>query len=352
MDFSNFPIRMTGPSGKKKFAYVTFLMLNDNYLPGALVVGHGMRRHSTQACLVCLVTEGVSAPAREALGSIFDHVPEVEPIYVPHKRRQQRQDRPYFFTRINSLRLGGDGNLGFDFEKIAVVDADLLPLKNCDHLFSLPVPAGVLNEAKSHVIRSDDAGRYEITNEMLETGKWEWHRKYDAICPHGCPVPSEITDRVAADPTNMGMNGSLFVLKPSFREYEEILRHVQQAEIQKLVGDQFDWPDMQYLTMRWSGQWTNIDARFSGMNGYPHPSVLFATHFAGFKPWYFNRPGAMKRYARYPDFQLWFDIFLEMIEKNQNLLEIGKLRRLTGSILQLSPNKKKPIHKEWMGFER
>ncbi len=150
----------------------------------------------------------------------------------------------------------------------------------------------------------------------------------------------------------MGMNGSLFVLKPSFREYEEILRHVQQAEIQKLVGDQFDWPDMQYLTMRWSGQWTNIDARFSGMNGYPHPSVLFATHFAGFKPWYFNRPGAMKRYARYPDFQLWFDIFLEMIEKNQNLLEIGKLRRLTGSILQLSPNKKKPIHKEWMGFER
>ena len=336
MDFSDRPKKMRGPNGHPKFAYVTFLMLNDNYLPGALVVGFGLRKQSTDARLVCLVTDGVSWPARAALESIFDHVPEVEPIYVPHKRRQQRQDRPYFFTRVHSLRLGTDGDLGLTFEKIAVLDADLLPLRHCDHLFSLPAPAGVLNEAKSHVIQTNDAGRYNITNEMLEAGKWEWHRKYDSICPHGFPVPSEITDRVATDPTNMGMNGALFVLQPSFHEYEEILRDVQQPKIQKLVGDLFDWPDMQYLTLRWSGQWTNIDARFSGMNGYPHPSVLFATHFAGFKPWYFHRATAMRRYARYPDFQIWFGVYVEMVEKNPNLLDIEKLRGLTTSISKIS----------------
>ena len=344
MDFNVSPIKMRGPTGHPRFAYVTFLMLNDNYLPGALVVGYGLRRLSTQARLICMVTDGVSDLARKALESIFDHVPEVEPIYVPHRRRQQRQDRPFFFTRVNSLRLGRDGNLGLAFDKIAVVDADLLPLKNCDHLFSLPAPAGVLNEAKSHVIQSNDVGRYEITKQMLKTGKWEWHKKYDTICPHGSPVPTEITDRVATDPTNMGMNGALFVLEPSLHEFEEILRDVRHPEIQKLVGDLFDWPDMQYLTMRWSGKWTNIDVRFSGMNGYPHPSILFATHFAGFKPWYFNRPKAMNGYARYPDFQLWFEVYLEMIKKNQDLLEMGKLRRLTTSILQLLQKKEKPIH--------
>lgn len=339
MDFSDCPRKWKGSTSTPRYAYVTFVMLNDNYLPGALMVGYGLKRQSTQARLVCMVTDGVSTSAREGLESLFHHVPEVDPIYVPHKRRQQRQDRPYFFTRINSLRLGSDGNLGFDFEKIAVVDADLLPLRNCDHLFSLPTPAGMLNEAKSHVIQSGDAGRYEITNEMLKTGKWEWHRKYDSICPHGSPVPSEITNRVATDPTNMGMNGALFVLEPSFHEYEEILRDVRHPELQKLVGDLFDWPDMQYLTMRWSGKWTNIDARFSGMNGYPHPSILFATHFAGFKPWYFNRPKAMKRYARYPDFQLWFEIYLEMMGKNQNLQKIKKLSRLRERILHLQNNK-------------
>ena len=332
MDFSDTPNRMNGPNGKPRFAYVTFVMLNDNYLPGALVAGSSLRKQSTQAELVCLVTDGVSPPARLALESLFDHVPKVEPIFVPHKRRQQRQDRPYFFTRIQSLRLGTDGDLGYGFEKIAVIDADLLPLRYCDHLFCLPAPAGVLNETKSHLIQSNEGGKYEVTDEMLETGKWKWHRKYDSICPHGFSVPSEITDRVARDPANMGMNGALFVLKPSSGEYEKILCDVQRPEIQRLVGGAFDWPDMQYLTMRWSGKWTNIDARFSGMNGFPHPSLLFATHFAGFKPWYIHRINAMKRYARFPDFQLWFEVYVELVEENPKLLEIGKLRRLAVSI--------------------
>ena len=332
MDFSDNPHQMNDPNGKSRFAYVTFVMLNDNYLPGALVAGSSLRRQSTQAELICFVTDGVSSPARLALESLFDHVPKVEPIFVPHKRRQQRQDRPYFFTRIHSLRLGKDGDLGFGFEKIAMIDADLLPLRYCDHLFCLSAPAGVLNETKSHVIQNDEWGKYEVTNEMLKSGKWGWHRRYDSICPHGFPVPSEITDRVAKDPTNMGMNGALFVLEPSSSEYEKILFDVQRPETQRLVGDAFDWPDMQYLTMRWSGKWTNIDARFSGMNGYPHPSVLFATHFAGFKPWYIHRANAMKRYARYPDFQLWFEVFVEMVEETPELLKIGKLRRLTASI--------------------
>ena len=342
MDFSDIPNQMNAPNGKPRFAYVTFVMLNDNYLPGALVAGFSLRKQSTQAELVCLVTDGVSLPARLALESLFDHVPKVEPIFLPHKRRQQRQDRPYFFTRIHSLRLGTDGDLGYGFDKIVVIDADLLPLKYCDHLFCLPAPAGVLNETKSHVIQNDKEGNYKVTKKILKSGRWEWHRRYDPICPHGFPVPSEITDRVAKDPTNMGMNGALFVLEPSSSEYEKILSDVQRPVIQRLVGDVFDWPDMQYLTMRWSGKWTNIDARFSGMNGYPHPSVLFATHYAGFKPWYIHRVNAMKRYARYPDFQHWFQMYVEMVEGNPKFLEIGKLRRLTVRISDFLQNKKSP----------
>lgn len=329
---------MLRPNGQPRYAFVTFLMLNDNYLPGALVVAHGLRRQSTRAALVCLVTEGVSGAARCALRLLFDRVLEVDRLYVPHSRRQERQDRPYFFTRLHGLRLGADGDLGCDFEKIVLVDADVLPMKHCDHLFSLDTPAGIINERKSHFLEIDAAGRYRVPLNAVRTGRWIWHEIYGDICPHGHRVPAQITDRVREDPTNMGMNGSLFVLEPSAVEFDRIVEDVRRPEVQRLIGDLFDWPDMQYLTMRWSGRWRNIDLRFSAMNGYPHLSVLFGTHFAGFKPWYFNRARTMAQYGRYDDFQRWFEVYGEMVTTYPQLLELGKLRRLLEGIRRLKHN--------------
>jgi len=334
VDFEAFspPAQMRRPDGRARFAFVTFLMLNDNYLPGALVLADALRRQETGADLVCLVTEEISPAARTALGTLFDAVVAVPHFYVPHARRQERQDRPYFFTRLNSLRLGADGDLGLDYEKVAVIDADVLPLRQYSHLFGLSSPAGVLNERKSHVLESTEAGAYRVPESALVSGKWGWHQIYDGVCPHGGSVPSDITDRVQLDPSNMGMNGSLFVFCPSRAELEDIRRDVERPEVRRLVGDLFDWPDMQYLTMRWSGHWHSIDVRFSGLNGYPDLSVLCGTHFAGFKPWYFHRAKAMARYTRYPDFQCWFRQFLKMMEEHPQLAAMGKLTRLRAQI--------------------
>ena len=85
-------------------------------------------------------------------------------------------------------------------------------------------------------------------------------------------------------------------------------------------------------TLRWSGQWRNIDLRYSALNGYPHLDVIYGTHFAGFKPWYFQRRAAMERYARYPDFQLWFATYQEMVEAHPQLLRMGKLKRIREDI--------------------
>ena len=133
-------------------AFVTFLMLNDNYLPGALTLGYSLLKQQVSGALVCLITPGVSPQGRRALELIFDQVLEVDLIYVPHARRQERQDRPYFFTRLNALRLGRDGDLGCDFEKIIVIDADVLPIRDYDSLATLDTPAGVINERKSHFV--------------------------------------------------------------------------------------------------------------------------------------------------------------------------------------------------------
>lgn len=325
------PERPATPTRPGACAFATFLMLNDNYLPGALVLAFGLRLQQLGTPLICLVTEGVSARARASLGQLFDDVIDVEPIYVPHARRQERQDRPYFFTRIHALRLGTDGGLGHRFEKVVVLDADLLPLRNYGDLLHLEPPAGVLNEHKSHFVQTDDDGRHVVPRSALEEGRWNWHEIY-ASCPHGEPVPQSISDRPRRDPTNMGFNGSLFVMGPDAGEFEAILRDIERPEVRTLVGDRFDWPDMQYLTLRWSGRWRNIDVRFSALNGYPHLDVIYGTHFAGFKPWYFHRGATMSRYARHPDFQLWFATYLQLMESYPGLEGMGKLKRLRRQI--------------------
>jgi glycogenin glucosyltransferase len=315
-------------------AFATLLMLNDSYLPGALMTGNGLRKQKVSSDLVCLVTEEISRPAREALRQVFDHVIEVEKIRVAHSRAQKRQYLPYVFTKMNALRLGADGDLGTSYRKILMLDADMLPLSRFQRLFELDAPAGILNESKSHLLSADEGGAFEIPDDVLRTGKWHWHKLYEPICPHGERIPAWLTDRVKEQRGNMGINGSLMLVKPSLAEYHEIRRDIESPANLRLLGEFFDWPEMQYLTMRWSGRWTNIDARYSGLNGYPNLELLYGTHFAGFKPWYFRREKSMQRYGRYPDFQRWFREYREMVTEIYPALQKSKrVRRLLDEIV-------------------
>jgi glycogenin glucosyltransferase len=317
-----------------RHAFVTFLMLNDSYLPGALVLAHALAKQRTGADLVCMVTSEITRGARYALDVLFDHVVDVRKIYVPHARRQKRQDRPYMFTRLNALRLGADGDLGFAYDKIVLLDADLLPLRHYARLFEVRAPAGIINEDKAHFVEVDADGQYIVPPSVEETGTWKWHRLYDPICPHGSRIPREITDRVLTDPLNLGINGSLFVLVPSMDEFRRIEADIQRPEVLELVGDQYDWPEMQYLTARWSGQWTNVDLRYAGFNGYPRLSVLYGTHYGGFKPWQVHKP-SMACYGRYPDHQRWFDEYVELVtEAHPELLTVKRLKRLLRGVEQ------------------
>jgi alpha-N-acetylglucosamine transferase len=330
------PRRTRYPDGSARYAFVTFLMMNDSYLAGALVLAYALRKQETQADLVCLITDEITSGAQQALRMLFDRVILVDKVFVPHQRRQERQDRPYLMTRLNALRLGPDGDLGCRYHQIVMLDADLLPLRHYDHLFSLDTPAGIINETKSHVVEIDDQGQYVIPPSVRVDGTWRWHRIYGGICPHGAHIPAEITDRVRLDPANMGINSSLLVLEPSMREFEAMLKDVRRPEILELIGSQFNWPEMQYLTMYWSGRWTNVDLRFSGFNGYPMLSVLFGTHYAGFKPWSFKKSKAMARWARYDDFRLWFHEYQEMTANAYpGLRGIRRLDRLLRNVQEM-----------------
>jgi hypothetical protein len=125
---------------------------------------------------------------------------------------------------------------------------------------------------------------------------------------------------------------------------------IQTPAVQPLVSDTFDWPEMQYLTLRYSGQWTNVDLRFHSLNGYPTLDVLHGVHYTGFKPWQFRRKGSMDRYGRRDDFQLWFRLYREMVQTHPLLQSNRKLRSLLQKINEFtgvtaSPPRPKPAPK-------
>jgi len=301
-------------------AFVTFLIRNDSYLPGALVVAHRLRKMGTKGELVCLVTPDITKQALYALEQLYTHVIKIDYIYVHHSRRQERQDRPYLFTRFAALRLGADGDLGTAYDKVAVLDSDIMPIADYDALFGLKAPAGIINEKKEHCIDASGSKRHE-------GGKWIWHEIYDPVCPHGAPIPKHITDRVLADPGNMGVNACLWVLEPSMAEYQRLLDSLKDESMAELAAG-FSWPEMQYATAFWSGGWTSVDIRYCSFAGYPDLSVLCGTHYAGLKPWDIHKMASVSHYHKYDDFKLWYSEFVEMMTRNPQLKKVPRLQKL------------------------
>ena len=313
-------------SALRRNAFATVVFKNDSYVPGALVLAHSLREQETRADLIVFVTNDVTPTARDALARLYDHVIVVPALERREHCEQGRQYLSQVLTRLHALRLGGDGDLGYAYEKVVLIDADVLPLRCYDHLFLVDGPAGILNE-RAELFREADSHRRYITPSSINHGRWRWHHQYRKW-PHGSPIPQRITDRVLADPSNYGVNTAVLILEPSFNEFDAMARALLYRTGAAQHLEAFRWPDMQFLTAWYSGRWRNIDLCFAGLGGYPDPRVLFGTHFAGPKPWQINHETVIRRFARFPDFQLWYAEFLELLSAHPELRRWRKIARL------------------------
>lgn len=305
-------------------AYVTFVMRNDHYVPGALVFAFALRQQGIKDDIVCLVTPEVSSSSIAALQVVFDNVILVDPLIIFHANRHERQDRPFLFTRFQAFRLGKDGDLGCRYDKLILCDADILPLSNYAALKDLPSPAEILNEYKDHCVASIN-GKYVDTRFKASDDTWHWHQRYQAYL-HGKPIPSAITNRVRHDKQNMGVNACLYVLTPSMKEYNAILQDMQNQYLVREIA-YYPWPEMQYLTLKFSGSWTNIDLRYASFNGYPILDILYGTHFAGIKPWNIEHKSVL-HYHKFDDYKHFKNTFLIMMQAYKPLHKHKKLCRI------------------------
>lgn len=302
------PDDMVNPDGTKNYAYVTLVMLGDLYISAAIVLAYSLRILNTKSDLVVLVTPDVSETGKRILGMFFDKVKEINYVTVPNWRTKKQTHRKYLelvFTKFHLFNLT-------EYKKVLLIDADALVLKHPDHLFSLETPAGTLLENKDLFISYDKEGNYILP----PNGKIKWYDIYCECCPHGSLIPKEMTDRIYKNFSNSGIGGGLMLLKPRKGEFESILRDVSHGKMKYLLENKLVWPEQQYLTLRYSGHWHMIDAKFFGLQGYPHYSVLYGLQYGGDKPFVLNSKIDISIRVEFPDFILWHKFYDEILKEH------------------------------------
>jgi alpha-N-acetylglucosamine transferase len=254
-----------------RYAFTTLLMSGDAYLPGCLAVGAALRWHlGTRAALVCLVDDKVSAEAREVLGRVFDRVPVVERLRAHDSSFPRELLSDAYRDTYTKLHLF-DAEL-FPYERVCFIDADLLPVRCFDHLFTLRAPAAVIESV-------DPTSQFAYVRHMHGVR-------------HGEPVPPTILEPTSDDDVTGGINSGLLVIAPDRARYTDMLARIRRPMSEwgdhhrRLYerGIRYGFPDQHFLQVEFQDAWTAIDPRFNSMRtDIPHS---FGIHWTiGRKPW-------------------------------------------------------------------
>ena len=115
-----------------KKAYATTLTHGDAYAPGVEALGRSLAATGTREPMVLMVTADVSAAARARLSGVGWRLHDVEPVKNPTPAKQQLFPRfDTVFTKLRAWELDA-------FDKVVLLDADMIVLGNIDSLFERP----------------------------------------------------------------------------------------------------------------------------------------------------------------------------------------------------------------------
>jgi lipopolysaccharide biosynthesis glycosyltransferase len=246
-------------------------MSGDAYLPGCLVVGAALRWHvQTRAALICLVDDTVSAGARSMLERVYDRVHLVSRLsahasaYPESLLSDAWRD---VYTKLHVF----DAEL-LPYERVTFVDADLLPLRCFDHLFTLPAPAAVIES-------------------VHPTSQYAYVRHMHGV-RHGAPVPPAILEVTSGDDITGGINAGLLVIRPDRARFLDMVARIRRPmpewgpHHRRLYehGIRYGFPEQHFLQVEFQDAWIAIDPRFNSMRmDVPH---CFGVHWIiGRKPW-------------------------------------------------------------------
>eukprot|EP00930_Biecheleria_cincta_P057677 TRINITY_DN43575_c0_g1_i1.p1 TRINITY_DN43575_c0_g1~~TRINITY_DN43575_c0_g1_i1.p1 ORF type:complete len:674 (+),score=73.58 TRINITY_DN43575_c0_g1_i1:227-2248(+) len=234
------------PSVKGRYAYVITLWgTSKAYVLGALVLGFSIKATGTKHSLVCLHASDVPAGFVALLGKIWEcreieHVDASKELSWPGQAGRFEK----VFTKLRCLSL-------VDFEKILMMDIDMMVLANVDDLFDLAAPAG-MRRGMRHGQKHGDVidGRGFFTG--AGAGTYSWGQ-------------------------GTGINAGVMLLRPSSAVLDEMLTEI--AEPSHPAHIRGNGPEQDFLSRYWAdAPWTHIGVEYNyqlhHMYNAMHPTTV------------------------------------------------------------------------------
>jgi len=290
----------------KKCAWVVLLMVGKAYAPGALVVAQSLRAMKTKHDIVCMVTDDVPFETRAQLQRpIFDHIIEVPYVTRPTRPFKAKKQAELYsgwidrsFTKWNCLKLT-------QYNRVILVDADVVAVTNCDDLFELRPPAACYSNPWAY--------------------PWQTGGVKNPYCreacdlPHGARVPATQIEEALRTKSFVGW-GAMVLLEPNMERFEAFIAMLYADAV---FGEEFNsisgsdeisiaafyaregsgWTHIhqRYLAIPWKKNWVSRDIR--------------AYHFHGRKPWDMGP-------KEYPDLAMWWEVANHLIENYPDLRRV------------------------------
>ncbi|KAK2758368.1 hypothetical protein FQN54_004218 [Arachnomyces sp. PD_36] len=297
----------------------TTLITNAAYIPGLITLDYSLKKSGSKYPLVALYTDTFPAEGHAALdarGIPKKHVPYL----LPSVHKDYEEDSRFYdcWSKLTAFSL-------VDFERIVMLDSDMLVMKNMDELMDISLDDAAMGGSGDRVFACTHAC---LCNPMKKS-----HYPKNWI-PSNCGFTAQHSDPEAAQihgaPATSGLsllNSGVLVINPSSATYNSILERLQvpsststyQFPDQSLLADLFParWVALPYIynalkTLRWEGVHRQI---------WRDEEVKNVHYIANPKPWNETLEERTKvdDGRRDPLFQWWWDVNDERLRREKEV---------------------------------
>jgi lipopolysaccharide biosynthesis glycosyltransferase len=300
-----------------QYAYATLVMINPKYIIGAVTLAKSLKLSNTKNDIVCMVTSDIynNVKYQKILLNHFNYVIEVNYLSFntnPFKTKKHQNmykwiDKSY--TKLTAMLLE-------QYEKVCLLDSDMIITNNIDHLFKLETPIGVFSNQYFDNIDPLQNFNNKKNTFIQKTGDYYQNIKpFEKISP--------VLIKKALYNNGFVVSGNIIIIKPSISEFHEMKDIIY--KLQPFGFNCSSGADEQcisyYQSVIKSRSWTCLKQPYNVVPWKLKATLLknqkpFIIHYNKTpKPWNTNR-------NKWIDNEIWWNYFISIYEHKQICIDL------------------------------
>lgn len=285
----------------KKYAYVWLVMFGDRYVPGVLTSAYSIKLTNTIADLVVMVTPDVS---KESIMKLSTFLKVVYVDYIKFEKKFNYADTNDKYAKWIDSSYTKWRCLDLNYDKILMLDADVLVVKNIDNVFEVKAPAGVFQHQKP--IKSLPLSNY--------TDRFGYLR-------HGTVIPSKVITDILNTKDQFLAVATSMLLEPrkDTERFIDSITSMKGLQYPNITGID-EQSIAYYMSVILDKSWTVLDTRYNTVPWWYYKRTLGSAYgivlhyMSREKPWEINP-------KEYDDVRTWHNVQKQMEEYiKQNML--------------------------------